>query len=394
MRPRPAYGELLIALRRVLAVILLAVLPAILIAAVIGTTFGQRTFLYDFRGDLYDAGRAILHGLNPYKAGFLHQLAELKRTGGSPSETFAVPVYPAPGLLAAVPLALLPYHVAGVVFTVLSMAALVAGLQLLGVRDWRCFGAAFLSYPVWHSLRLGQVDTFLLFGAAIVWRRRRDLWPPALAVASVVAAKLFLWPLAAWLLVTRRLRTAALALMLAAVGVVGAWAVLGFAGFAAYPRMLADLTSIEGGAGVSITSAAQALGVAHTVGVALGVTVTGAILAAAWATARRPDGEARAFGLALMAGLTCSPVVWPHYMALVFVPIALSSPSFSVLWLVPLIAYAAPAELSHGDIAAIVPYLIIEVIVVVAVALGGSQAGVRGLVDLRSARPALVSGDR
>jgi hypothetical protein len=38
----------------------------------------------------------------------------------------------------------------------------------------------------------------------------------------------------------------------------------------------------------------------------------------------------------VMAALTASPIVWDHYLVLLFVPIALMSPSYSKLWLVPL----------------------------------------------------------
>jgi hypothetical protein len=44
------------------------------------------------------------------------------------------------------------------------------------------------------------------------------------------------------------------------------------------------------------------------------------------------------FGLAILAALTATPIVWEHYMVLLFVPIALASPSFSTAWLIPVCA--------------------------------------------------------
>ena len=41
----------------------------------------------------------------------------------------------------------------------------------------------------------------------------------------------------------------------------------------------------------------------------------------------------------IIAALVASPMVWPHYLALLFVPIALVSPTLSWLWLTPLLAY-------------------------------------------------------
>ena len=66
---------------------------------------------------------------------------------------------------------------------------------------------------------------------------------------------------------------------------------------------------------------------------------SGARLAAARrgvVAARRPNGEAVALVLALCAALAFSPIVWLHYFVLLLVPIALASPRFSLLWLLPI----------------------------------------------------------
>ena len=109
----------------------------------------------------------------------------------------------------------------------------------------------------------------------------------------------------------------------------------------------------------------------------LTVLATAGLLAGVWDWARAGmrgvprdrDCERRAFGLAVMAGLCRSPIVWPHYLTLVFVPIALLAPQLSVLWLVPLLAYLAPVELTGGHIFEMLPYLAIEAIVVASLCL-------------------------
>jgi glycosyl transferase family 87 len=362
------------AFRQVSQVLVLGVVPLVLNVAVLAITFHERTFLFDFHGDLYDAGKAIIDGHDPYRTAFLAHQAAIARAGGHASTTFAVPVYPAPALLASVPLALLPYKLAALTFTVIGVAALIAGLRLLGVRDWRCYGAALLSWPVLHSLRLGQVNELLVLGAAVVWRWRDQLWPAALAVAALVASKLLLWPVWVWLLITRRLRAAVLAIAAGVIAIVICWAVIGFDGFTSYPRMLDDLSAIEGAAGVSLVSVARALGVGRGVGDAVGAL--GALLLllasarclnpqrASDSDDRAPAPERRAYALAVIAALVASPLVWPHYLALTFVAIALLSPRFSVLWLVPLLAWIAPVELTHGDLWRMVPYVVIEVILI------------------------------
>jgi hypothetical protein len=350
--------------REILSVLLFGLLPIVLVSAVMGWTYGSHTFLSDFRGDLYSAGRDILAGRDPYRLTFLSHLAAIARLGGHPSTIFAVPVYPAPDLVAIAPLSLLPYQVAGIVFTLLGIAAMCLGLRLLGVRDWRCYGAAFLSWPVLHTLRLGQVNEFLILAAAIAWRWRPRAIVAGAAVAAAVVAKVFLWPLGLFLVLTRRWRVAGVAALTALLCVIGAWAILGFAGFSSYPRMLSDLSAIEGTAGISLVSLGAAVGISHSLATGLSVLVTLGLIFLAWWILKLEGGERSAFGLLVMAGLTSSSLVWPHYMTLLLIPIALLSPRFGLLWLVPLLGYLAPVELTQGHAAQIVPYLVMELIVV------------------------------
>lgn len=353
-----------VALKRVVSILVFAVAPVLVTFAVLAWTYGGSTFVSDFHGDLYNAGKAILAGHDPYRQAFLAHLAAIARSGGHPNTSFAVPVYPAPALLAAVPLALLPYHLAGIIFTLLGIAALCLGLWLLGVRDWRCYGAAFLSWPVVHTLRLGQVNELLILAAALAWRWRPRALVCGCAVAAAVVAKVFLWPLGVFLIFTRRWRATVVAVLAAALCLLGAWAVLGFAGLSSYPSMLSDLSAVEGTAGISLLSLGSALGLPHgAAAVATGLVTLG-LIALAWLSLRVEDGERSAFGLLVMAGLASSSLVWPHYMTLLLIPIALLSPRFGPLWLVPLLGYLAPVELTHGDAGQIVPYLAMELIVV------------------------------
>jgi Glycosyltransferase family 87 len=296
--------------------------------------------LFDFRGGLYDAGHQILHGQNPYRPVFLEVQAAVVRAGGialgeTSQHAFSIPVYPAPINLAVVPFSLLPFWLAGVLFTLISIGAMVLGLRLLGVRDWRCFAVALTSLPFVFALDLGALGPLLVLGAGVAWRWRDRLWPPAIAIASIVVAKVFPWPLGIWLLVTRRFRTLALAIVIGAVACFAAWAVIGFDGLAQYPRMLSDLSQIEQGRALSLVAVLLAVGVPATLAKAAALAATAGLLGLAWRFARRPGGDAQAFGLAVLAALTSSPIVWEHYMVLLFVPIALVSPRFSKLWLVP-----------------------------------------------------------
>ncbi len=297
--------------------------------------------LYDFRGGLYDAGRAILHGRHFYEPGFLARQVAIMRAGGIGlgelnTRAFSIPVYPALANLLVVPLALLPFWLAGALFTVACAAAMAGGLWLLGVREWRCFALALSSWPFLFGALLGAVGPLLVLGAGVAWRWRHRVLAPALAIAAIIAVKVFPWTLAVWLLVTRRRRAflvcAAACLALS----VGAWMAIGWEGLAQYPRMLSDLTLLQEGRAVSVATVLVIAGVAPAAAAAVALLLAGALLVLAWRLAGGPDGDRRAFGLAVLAALCATPIVWEHYMVLLFIPVALASPRLSALWLAPL----------------------------------------------------------
>jgi hypothetical protein len=349
---------------RVGPVLVFAVLPLVLTVSVLAVTYGQRSFLYDFHGGLFGAGRDILHGHNPYRPGYLALQAAIKRAGGAAQTVIDVPVYPAPALLAAVPFSLLPFWLAGLLFTLVSVGALVLALRLLDVTDWRCYGVALGSWPVLLGLRLGGLTPLIMLGAAIAWRCRSKVLVPAVALATIVAAKLFPWTLGGWLLVTRRWRALCVAILVGVVELVVAWAAIGFHGMTDYLHMLGNLSFVSQGAGVSPVAGLLALGLPATAAKAVALGATAALFGVALRLAKRPGGDRRAFGLAVAAALVASPMVWAHYLAFVFVPIALMSPTLSVLWFVPLLAYLAPVAQTHGKLLEILPYLAIDAIVI------------------------------
>ncbi|MGH2868581.1 MAG: glycosyltransferase family 87 protein [Solirubrobacteraceae bacterium] len=297
--------------------------------------------LFDFRGGMFNAGLAILHGVNPYQAQFLaHQTAIMHAGGIAQGElavtAFSIPVYPAFANLLIVPLSLLPFTLAAVLFTLASVAAMIAGVWLLGVRDWRCFALALISWPFLVGAYLGAIGPFLVLGVGAAWRWRARVFPPALAVAAIVAAKIFPWPLGVWLLITRRYKPLAMTLAVGIVLTFGAWAVIGFHGLAQYPQMLSDMTFLQQNRAVSIVGVLLIAGVPSGVATVAAIAIAAGILFAAWRLTGGPDGDRRAFGLAILAALSATPIVWDHYMVLLFVPIALASPGLSAAWFIPL----------------------------------------------------------
>lgn len=333
------------------------------IALMLTLVGGGRPFQFDFRGDLYSAGHAIVARVDPYQPQLLEAEVAAIRAGGSPP-VVASPRYPPPALLAAVPLSLLPIEVASVLFMLLSIGAVILALRLLGVRDWRCVAAACISDPVVSGTWLGNLSPLLLLAVAVLWRCRARLRTPALAVAVAVAGKLFLWPLSTWLLVTRRFRAFVLSVLITTVTIFSAWAVIGFAGLAEYPHLLANVAYIGGHRGFSLVSALLSLGLPMWVARGVALAVAMLMVAAAAVLVRRQNDARRAFGLVVMACLTATPVVWDHYLVLLFVPIALLRPRYSTVWLVPTLAGLVRAPVTDPSIWHSVPDLAIEAAVI------------------------------
>lgn len=308
-------------------------------------------FLFDFRGDLFNAATAILHGHNPYRPDYVARLANIVRHNGGVNPAFAVPVYPAPILLVSVPFGLVPLWLGGSLFVLMSAVGLIWGLRLLGVRDWRCLVLAVISWPSLFGLWYGTLSPLLVLGAGIAWRSRERTWRCAGSLASMVLAKVFPWPMMAWPLIQRRWRTFGVLVALAAVSGVAAWSVIGLHSLLTYPRMLSNLSFVEDRAGVSIYAAFLSFGIGHSAALALALVVAGGLVGAAWRMARRPGGAANAFGLLVLAALTASPLVWVHYEVLLLVPIALLSPNLSLMWFLPVLTglVPVPAFSSHSQ---------------------------------------------
>src|SRR3954454_6946291 len=90
------------------------------------------------------AARAVLHGGSPYSP--IGSRAVLQGT--------AV-LYPPLSAYLFVPFTLLPQLVAEIVAVLLVAAAVPATLLVLGVRDWRCYAAAFLWWPTIIGIQTG-----------------------------------------------------------------------------------------------------------------------------------------------------------------------------------------------------------------------------------------------
>jgi hypothetical protein len=329
----------------------LVALPATMYAFIAARAVSGSRRSSDFLS-FWQAGRTVLHGHSPYP--LLDALPAV-----ADRLTFEPFVYPAPAAYWMVPLAILPFAVAKTLFLVLNLGSVILALRLLNVRDWRCYAAAFVSVPVVSSTALGTFSPLLLLGAAAAWRYRAHAVRLGLIVAVMVVAKLFLWPLWLWLVYTRRFAAAALSAGVGITVTLAAWWGLGFAGLAEYPRLLSRLTGLVGTNSYSAYALLHATGLPGSDAQRL-LFATGAVLAvvAAWRF-RAVRRDERTFISALGLALLLTPILWPHYLVLLFVPIAALRRTFSPLWLVPLLMWVGGNGWSFGEPLRIVPFLIL-----------------------------------
>lgn len=308
---------------RVLEFVLLAVLPAVLLVGSAIAEARAHTIAYDFDRAYAPAIHHVLHGLSPYGPSTVAALR---------SQTAFV--YPPLGAYLASPLAALPLHSADVLVTVLAALSVPAILLLVGVRDWRCIGASLLWGPTVSAIHLGAISVPMALGVALMWRWRDRPLRAGIALGLVIALKLFLWPLVVWLAVTKRYRAAAVAAVSAVALVLVPWIPLRGAGFLSYPHRLSLLTSLEARRGFSPAALLAHLGLgwsaAEVVGYALGIALL------VWAYRRRNE-DASALALVCAASLLLTPILWPNYLVIMLVPLAVLRPRFGIEWLLPIL---------------------------------------------------------
>jgi hypothetical protein len=220
-------------------------------------------------------------------------------------------------------------------------------LRLLGVRDWRCYGLALVTAPVLDAVSLGTLSSALLLGVAAAWRYRDRQHVAAVITAVTAVAKVFVWPLLVWLLATRRLWTALEAAALSLILLVVGWAAIGFSGLRAYPHLLHLLSRAEAVQSFSLVGLLRLEGGAAT---ALEGVLVVAVIAAVVVASRGKDGDRRSLAVAVAGALLATPVLWLHYLVLLFVPIALARPRLSAVWFLPLLFWVTPLAHSDGSV--------------------------------------------
>jgi glycosyl transferase family 87 len=334
-------------LRRALAHALgfwaVAALLWVLIAAAL-----RHKFALDFHYAYLPAAHAVLHGSSPYPTAYAPAVI-----GHDPF------VYPPLTAYLLGPLSLLPPATAEVIMAVFVAAAVPATLLVLGIRDWRCYAAAFLWWPTIISIQSANVTLPMLFGFALVWRYRNQLVVPAVATGLLIALKLFFFPLLVWLVATRRYRTALLGAAASLLFVFAPWAGLGFAGLRAYPHLLTSLSHVVGPRTYSIAALLhRALPIGWTVATGLQMAIGIGVVLLVIAAGRR-GRERDAIALTVIAILLLTPLLELQYFAMLLVLLCLYRNRLDVAWFVPLLMWGAPADGPGGSTLRLVYVLVV-----------------------------------
>jgi alpha-1,2-mannosyltransferase len=331
--PAPSRSGFTLAAER----LLFAFVPVVLLVGLVASRYLIGKHLgFDYK-PLWEASRHVLHGASPYPpphAWALHGEQQF--------------VYPPIAALLAAPLAVFPFGVAAALLALLEVVATALTLRVLGVRDWRCYGVAFLWYPVIQNVLIGSITSLLTLGLSVAWRYRDDRRVTTPVAAALIAAKIFLWPLFFWLAATRRALAAVQALALALGGVLLSWAIIGFAGLGSYPRLLDQLSRLEQWKSYSAVALGLVLGLSTGEARALAIVAGTAAVVGVFLVGRLSkedaDADRKAFILAIAAAFLFTPIVWTHYLALLLVPIAITRRTLSPLWFVPLAMWATPGQ--------------------------------------------------
>lgn len=342
--------------RRLAVWLCLGLVPLVVTGAILIGSFhvGTGAWAVDFRGNFTVPAHDILNGVSPYHPAYLAQVRDAVAAGHRPDEfsrgVFAS--YPAPALLLGVPFAYLPLGLAEWLWLGLMTACGALALRIVGVRDWRVYGAALLTPAVGAALNYGTLACALMLGLAATWRWRDQAWRGGLALGALIALKLLFVPLLAWLVFTRRFACALVACGSAIALWLAGWAAIGFDGLAGYPHLLSLLAEVERTQGYSSVAYAHAFGLGDAVASVVPYALGCGVIALLWAALRRggPRADAHGFLLATLAVIAFSPIVWQHYLALLLVPLAVLRPRFSAVWLIPCLLWITPlAAYSPAD---------------------------------------------
>ena len=162
------------------------------------------------------------------------------------------------------------------------------------------------------------------------------------------------------------------------------WAAIGFDGLREYPRLLDRLEATYGPGTDTLPAALSWLVSGHTARQAVCLAAALALVAVAARLRRCPDGDLCVFATMVCASVVAAPIVWPHYLALLLVPLAVARPRAAGAWALP---YALPLVLAIDGRVLRASCFILLALAMTAVPLLGRTAPRRGIREPSPLRP-------
>ena len=310
--------------------VLIGFVPAMLTGIIVYDLFKHHWTAYDLHYSYYPAAHRLLSGGSPYAV----PAVDIHR-----GLAF---VYPALAAIVFAPFALFGRTNADHLYMLACFLMIPITLWAAGVRDWRVYGPPFMWLPIIVGWQGGNVSVPLTCLVALAWRYRDRPLVAGFVAGVAISLKPFVWPLALWLLVTRRWRAAAYCLLSGLVLNLLAWAIVGFDQIHVYLRLSGQVTDALWRGGYSVLAVAHHLGIGRGAGEAL--LLTGSLLLVAGLVyvgfIQSREREAMILTVALM--LFASPLVWSHYFVLLLVPLALARPRWDPIWYLPCTMWICP----------------------------------------------------
>jgi alpha-1,2-mannosyltransferase len=298
------------------------------------------------RGYLSSAPDQRLVDLNVYRTGGLSVLQgqPLYRVLTQPPQLLPF-TYPPLAALFAVPLALMPWPAAQLVWVlfVYLPLAVVIGYAFAPLLDRVCrapgsawlraaafavlFAACAYLFPVRDEIRFGQVDTVLLAMAVADCAARTPRWPRGALVGLAAAVKLIPGIFIVYLWLSGRRRAAVTAVIAAVACTLGAWLLLPQDSVSYWTSAVFDsgrLGANSGTSNQSLRGMLLRLFVPGTAPAAVWAVIAAAVAVAGFAMVRRLARQSRemeAIAVTALLGVLLSPVSWIHHFIVVVVAI-------------------------------------------------------------------------
>ncbi len=219
------------------------------------------------------------------------------------------------------PFAALPIWLAEKSFVVVSIVAYLTGLRLIGVKSNFLVISLVLSSVSIISFQMGTLNPILFLAIAATWKFRDRPVVSGLFVAIAVSTKLFLFPLAAFLFLSKRFRAFAAAFALTG-GVLGFGFLLGPLSAVGYYHLLTQLARHEGGQGYSLAALLGRLAVGATPASMLAIASSAIIFFLALTIAEPEQRQRGIFLAAVVSSLIITPIMWASYLPLLIPAIA------------------------------------------------------------------------